>query len=80
MSTNYAFEPETVEALVRAFDKSWSFISNDPLLATADLERLRRRLAKYLMQLAAEGERDPLRLGNGAIRRMRQEHSLEAAQ
>ncbi len=80
MSTNFAFEPETVEALVKAFDKSWSFISNDPLLATADPDLLRPRLAKYLMQLAAEGERDPLRLANGAIRRMRHEHSLVAAQ
>jgi hypothetical protein len=80
MRTNFAFEPETVEALVRAFDKSWSFISNDPLLATADLDLLRRRLAKYLTQLAAEGERGSLRLTNGAIRRMRHEHTLVAAQ
>jgi hypothetical protein len=79
MSTNYAFGPEAVEALAAAFDKSWSFISNDPCFATEDQELLQRCLAECLMQLAAEGEQDPLRLANGGIGRMRREHSLKAA-
>ena len=79
MSTNYAFGPETVEALATAFHKSWSFISNDPHFATKDPVLLQRRLAECLMQLTGEGERDPLRLANGAIGRMRHEHSLTAA-
>ena len=36
MSTNYAFGPETVEALAAAFHKSWNFISNDAHFATAE--------------------------------------------
>jgi hypothetical protein len=79
MRTNFAFEPETVDALATAFHKSWSFISSEPRFAREDPELLQRCLAKYLMQLAAEGERNPLRLANGAIGRMRQEHGLEAA-
>jgi hypothetical protein len=79
MSTNYAFGPEAVEALAAAFHKSWSFISNDPYFAEKDPKLLQWRLAEYLMQLAAEGERSPLRLANGAIGRMRREHSLKAA-
>jgi hypothetical protein len=79
MSTNYAFGPEGVEALAAAFDKSWGFISNDPYFARKDPKLLQRRLAECLMQLAAEGERGTLRLANGAIGRMRHDHSLEAA-
>src|ERR1700730_2855317 len=76
MTINYGFDPEAVEALATAFHKSWSFISNDPLFAKRDPKLLQRRLAQYLMQLAVEGERSPLRLANGAISRMRHEHSL----
>jgi hypothetical protein len=79
MSTNYAFGPEAVEALAAAFHKSSSFISNDPHFATEDPELLRRCLAECLMQLAAEGEQDPLQLANGGIGQMRLEHSLKAA-
>jgi hypothetical protein len=71
MTMDYGFDPEAVEALATAFHKSWSFISNDPLFAERDPKRLQRRLAQYLMQLAAKGERSPLRLANGAISRMR---------
>jgi hypothetical protein len=79
MSTNYVFDPEVVEALAAAFEKSWSFISNDPLFRNEDTRLLQRRLAQYLMQLTSEGERNPFQLANGAIGRMRHEHSLEAA-
>jgi hypothetical protein len=48
MNTNYAFGPETVEALATAFHKSWSFISNDPYFATEDPVVLQRRLAECL--------------------------------
>jgi hypothetical protein len=71
MSTNYAFQPETVEALATAFRKSWSFISNDPCFASQDPVLLQRQLSMCLMQLTADGERDPLRLANAAIHRMR---------
>jgi hypothetical protein len=79
MSTNYAFEPETVEALATAFRKSWGFISSDPHFDNKDPNLLQRRLAECLMQLAVRGERNPFLLANGAIGRMRHEHSLEAA-
>jgi hypothetical protein len=75
MTTNLAFQPETVKALATALHKSWSFISNDPHFAREDPALLRRQLSAYLMQLAAEGEYDPFRLANGAISRMRHEYS-----
>jgi hypothetical protein len=79
MNGNYAFQPETVEALATAFRKSWSFISNDPCCASENPKVLQRRLVQCLTQLAAEGEEDPVRLANGAIGRMRHDDSLEAA-
>jgi hypothetical protein len=75
MSTNYAFKPEMVKALATAFSKSWSFISGDPRFATESPTLLQRELSACLMQLAAEGEGNPLRLANGAITRMRHEYS-----
>ena len=75
MTTNYAFHPKTVEALATAFHKSWSFISNDPRFATENPALLQRRLSAFLMQLAADGEHDALRLANGAITQMRHEYS-----
>jgi hypothetical protein len=71
MSTNYAFKPETVKALATAFSKSWSFISSDPRFATENQTQLQRKLSVCLMQLAAAGEKNPLRLANGAINRIR---------
>jgi len=75
MSTNYAFHPKTVEALATAFHKSWSFLSTDPRFAAESPSLLQQRLSECLMELAADGEHDPLRLANGAVSRMRHEYS-----
>jgi hypothetical protein len=77
MNTNYAFQPKTVEALATAFHKSWSFISNDPRFAAESPALLQQRLSACLMQLATDGELDPLRLANGAITRLRHEYNSE---
>jgi len=73
MTTNRAFQPEAVEALAAAFQKAWRFMSHDQHFAVADQALLTRRLAACLMELSAGGDRDPLRLANSAVRRMRQE-------
>lgn len=77
MSTNFAFEPEMAEALAAAFHKTWSFISNDPQFSGENRPLLQRHIAGYLMQLAADGEHDPLRLANSAIYRIRHEYSAK---
>jgi hypothetical protein len=59
MSAHFAFEPETVEALATAFDKSWSLISNEPHFDPGNTALVQRRLCACLMQLAADGEHDP---------------------
>ncbi len=63
-----------VEELVHvAFEKSWQFVSSDPVLAQGDVEELRIRLSTRLQRLAQNGERDVWRLANGAIGELRRE-------
>ena len=71
MNTNYAFQPETVEALATAFHEAWDFLLTDPRFTVLSKTVLQRRLSACLMQLAADGEHDPARLAEGAIQRLR---------
>ena len=73
MMTNHAFQPEAVEALAAALQKAWRFVSHDQHFAVVDQSLLKRRLAACLMESSVDGEHDPLRLANSAVRRMRQE-------
>jgi hypothetical protein len=63
-----------VDELVHlAFEKSWRFVSSDPMLAQGDVEELRIRLSTRLQRLAQDGERDVWRLANSAIGELRRE-------
>ena len=62
---------EVEEPVHAAFEKSWQFVSTDPVLADGDVEELRIRLSKRLKRLAQNGERDVWRLANGAIGELR---------
>jgi hypothetical protein len=65
---------QNVEELVHAaFEKSWQFVSTDPVLAHGDIEELRTRLSTRLSRLAQNGERDIWRLANSAIGELRRE-------
>ena len=64
---------EAEELVHAAFEKSWRFVSTDPVLAQGDLEELRVRLSTRLKRLAQDGERDVWRLANGAIGELRRE-------
>jgi hypothetical protein len=61
------------ELLDAAFEKSWRFVSTDPVLADENSEELRARLSHRLSRLAQKGERDVWRLANGAILELRRE-------
>ena len=61
------------ELVHAAFEKSWRFVSSDPVLAQGDVEELRIRLSTRLQRLAQNGERDVWRLANGAIGELRRE-------
>ena len=65
---------DKVEELIHAaFEKSWQFVSTDPVLAHGDVEELRTRLSTRLSRLAQNGERDVWRLANSAIGELRRE-------
>ena len=60
-----------------AFSRSWHFIERDPVLAGHDREALQAELALRIQQIMAAdaSERDPLRIANRAIGRLRDEVS-----
>jgi hypothetical protein len=66
-------DPEIADLVRSAFDKSWQFVKTDPQLAHADMDEIRTRLSNRLTRLASNGERDLLRLANGAIGELRRE-------
>jgi hypothetical protein len=68
--------PETADLVSAAFDKSWQFVRTDPALAHSDMDEMRIRLSRRLMRLAQDGERDMLRLANGAIGQLRREQRV----
>lgn len=59
--------------LTVAFDKSWRFVEKDPFLAHNPKSLLRSRLQTFLEISVGNGERDLLRLANGAIWKLRRE-------
>ncbi len=69
------FAHEVEELVHAAFEKSWQFVSTDPVLAHGDTEELRTRLSQHLKRSARNGERDVWRLANGAIGELRRERT-----
>ena len=68
-----ALRHEVEELAHAAFEKSWQFVSTDPVLAHGDSDKLRIRLSQHLERLAQNGERDVWRLANSAIGELRRE-------
>jgi hypothetical protein len=69
------FSREAGAIASEAFSRSWHFIERDPVLAGHDREALQAELALRIQQIMAahSSERDPLRIANRAIGRMREE-------
>ena len=68
-------DPNIVDLIDSAFDKSWQFVRTDPELSHRDLKEMRARLTESLTRLAQDGERDVWRLANGAIGQLRRQRS-----
>jgi hypothetical protein len=68
-------DPDALAVASEAFARSWHFIERDPVLAGHDRETLQAQLALQIQQLMASyaSERDPLRIANRAIGRVREE-------
>ena len=68
-----SFEPEEIKVLSAAFERAWIFIEKSGGLEMDAPEYCRSCLATHIMAIARTGEKDPLRLANGAIHRYRQQ-------
>ena len=72
---NRAFDPETVHLLAAAFENAWKSLTArgdrfaDPLKAAHS----RDVLAKHIIELAQRGERDSIRLCDGALAYLREQ-------
>jgi hypothetical protein len=68
---------ELADLVSAAFAKSWGFVSTDPELGYDDTDAMRIRLSRHLESLAKYGERDLMRLANGAIVKLRRERQAD---
>jgi hypothetical protein len=68
-------DPDASAIASEAFAKSWHFIERDPVLAGHDRETLQAELALQIRRLMAapSSEREPLRIANRAIAKVREE-------
>jgi hypothetical protein len=67
-----AFAPELVTLLAGAFDLAWETVekSGSPLAAPEQAATTRDLLARYILDLGRDGERNKQRLVDGAIERL----------
>ncbi|HEX2216397.1 MAG TPA: hypothetical protein VHG27_06865 [Xanthobacteraceae bacterium] len=62
------FDADTALLLGRVFNDAWGSLENDGIgLAGLNTERIREALALRIINLAQQGERDPLRLREEAL-------------
>jgi hypothetical protein len=61
------FSPEEIEILRQALDSAWARMS-----LKEQSEYNRSGLAEHILKLAADGERDPVRLRDYALRKTRE--------
>jgi hypothetical protein len=65
----WVFQPGDVRILVAAFDSAWRSLLASGITFESDreLQAVRDRLAKYIIEQARHGERDQRRLRDGAL-------------
>jgi hypothetical protein len=73
----YFFDSAETEILSAAFAKSWAFVEFDQMLAVLDASERQSQLARCLMALLKQGETDPTRLANSAIKMLRRNRHSE---
>jgi len=70
---NKAFDTEATQLLGSAFDAAWETVkaSNGPLLDKCYAASMRELLAKFIIETVEQGERDPNRLIEKALLRLK---------
>jgi hypothetical protein len=66
-----AFDPETIAILVEALDSAWATIAASGARFDGRDEDARNAVARYIVDLALQGERNRQRLIDGALLRFR---------
>ena len=68
-----AFDPNTIRILSRALDDAWQAVQANKTTFKMDDHRngAREALAKHIVDMAKKGERNPQRLIEGALSRLR---------
>jgi hypothetical protein len=68
-----AFDPETIAILSDALDNAWNSVEANKRAYKLDghAEGARQALARHLVDIATQGERDPQRLIDGALARLK---------
>jgi hypothetical protein len=66
---NAAFDPETLTVLANAFENAWRRLeaSGDRFARPAYAGGTREVIAKYIIEMAQGGERDLIKLSDGAV-------------
>ena len=65
------FDPETIDILVRALDEAWERFQASGHRLDGQSGAARTALAKHIVGMAKAGERDPQRLVESALVRLR---------
>jgi hypothetical protein len=66
------FDPETLDVMIRALDEAWErFQSSGVRLDSSQAGAARTALAKHIVDMARQGERDRERLIEGALLRLK---------
>ena len=71
--TNVSFDSDTCAILVDAFEGAWNELvtAGDPIASAVKMDDTRLLLAKQIIELGHQGERDLDRLRDSAIARLR---------
>ena len=64
-----AFDPKAIAILAAAFDAAWETVqkSGSPLASEAEAAATRERIAKRIIEMGTQGERDHQRLVENAL-------------
>lgn len=71
-----AFDQADIDLLGSAFAKACQLVANDRVLSALDPSDVRKGLARSIMAMESEGERNPARLADLAIARLRQREQV----
>ncbi len=70
------FDPEATKVLTAAFDTAWQMLKTSGNVLAADYRSVSTRelLAKRIIEMARQGERDPIRLVDDALTYLANSH------